>query len=317
MIKLGINIDHIATLRNARNERYPSLEEGLKIVAKNSDFVTIHLREDRRHINDLDAKSICKDNKQTFVNFELAMNDEIINIALELKPDAICIVPEKRNEITTESGLNLFNKDVLEKLNHILPQFKAQKIRTSLFIDPNFDIIEQIKLLQTKPDACEIHLGKITKMIDDYIYSKYPLFTFNSFLKITPYTLGVMLELFSQNRIKFSGLIYNFKNIVFACNTYRFYKKNFEFLQNQRLAKTTDQKQILVEFNNIKNLSYVLHKNNIEVHAGHGISFLSLFILKHMRHIKEVSIGHFIISQSIFFGLKNTIKKMRAIIELC
>ena len=154
-------------------------------------------------------------------------------------------------------------------------------------------------------------------MIDDYIYSKYPSFTFDKFLNLTPYTIGVVVELFSQNKIKFLQLFCNFNNIVFACNAYRFYKKNLRFLQNPHLAKTTEEKQILAEFNNIKDTAKALHDNNIEVHAGHGISFLSLCILRHIKHVKEVSIGHFIISQSIFFGLKNTIKKMKTIIELC
>ena len=107
MKRLGVNIDHIATVRNARGENHPDpYYAALQVVKMGADSVTIHLREDRRHINDLDAKKICK-SKKVLVNLEISMNDKIVNNALKIKPDYVCIVPENRKEVTTEGGLNL------------------------------------------------------------------------------------------------------------------------------------------------------------------------------------------------------------------
>ena len=107
MKRLGVNIDHIATVRNARGERHPDpFFAASQVVKMGADSVTIHLREDRRHINDADAKKICK-LKNIFVNLEISMDDKIIKNALRIKPNYICIVPEKRKEVTTEGGLNL------------------------------------------------------------------------------------------------------------------------------------------------------------------------------------------------------------------
>ena len=107
MKRLGVNIDHIATVRNARGENHPDpYHAALQVVKMGADSVTIHLREDRRHINDLDAKKICQ-TKKILVNLEISMNDKIIKNALKIKPNYICIVPENRKEVTTEGGLNL------------------------------------------------------------------------------------------------------------------------------------------------------------------------------------------------------------------
>ena len=107
MKRLGVNIDHIATIRNARGEFHPDPFFAAKSVNKNgADSLTIHLREDRRHIRDLDAKKICSI-KNLLVNLEISIKDEIVKNALKIKPDFICIVPENRKEITTEGGLDL------------------------------------------------------------------------------------------------------------------------------------------------------------------------------------------------------------------
>ena len=107
MKRLGVNIDHIATVRNARGEDHPDPHyAALQAIKMGADSVTIHLREDRRHINDLDAKKICETAK-VLVNLEISINDKIVNNALRIKPDYICLVPENRKEVTTEGGLNL------------------------------------------------------------------------------------------------------------------------------------------------------------------------------------------------------------------
>ena len=161
MKRLGVNIDHIATVRNARGENHPDpYHAALQVVKMGADSVTIHLREDRRHINDLDAKKICK-LKKVLVNLEISMNDKIVNIALKIKPNYICIVPENRKEVTTEGGLNLVKNK--KKLSKIIERFKKAKIRTSLFINPT---LKDIKLSnELNVDCVEIHTGKISNLV--------------------------------------------------------------------------------------------------------------------------------------------------------
>jgi pyridoxine 5-phosphate synthase len=159
--RLGVNIDHVATVRNARGEDHPDpYYAALQVVKMGADSVTIHLREDRRHINDLDAKKICK-TKKVLVNLEISINDRIVNNALRVKPDYICLVPENRKEITTEGGLNLVKYK--KKLKSIIEKFKKNKIRTSLFINPSIKDIKLSKELNA--DCVEIHTGRISNLV--------------------------------------------------------------------------------------------------------------------------------------------------------
>ena len=161
MKRLGVNIDHVATLRNARGEFHPDPIYAAKYVNKiGADSVTIHLREDRRHIKDLDAKKICSI-KNLLVNLEISTNEKIVKKALEIKPDFICIVPENRKEITTEGGLNL--KKNFNKLKKIIFKFKKAKIRTSLFINPSLNDVKLSRLLEV--DCVEIHTGKLSNNV--------------------------------------------------------------------------------------------------------------------------------------------------------
>ena len=161
-IRLGVNIDHVATVRNARGENYPSPLRAALIAQNNgADSVTIHLREDRRHINELDLKQI-KSKLKIPLNLEIAATKEMQRIALRSGPKFICIVPEKRKELTTEGGLNLrykrsFLKDLIKKL-------KRNKSRVSLFIEPSLNDIKMSKSLNA--DCVEIHTGKICNLIN-------------------------------------------------------------------------------------------------------------------------------------------------------
>ena len=161
-IRLGVNIDHVATVRNARGETYPSPLRAALLAQKNgADSVTIHLREDRRHINENDLKKI-KNKIKIPLNLEIAATKEMLRIASKSKPPFICIVPEKRKEITTEGGLNLnHNKSFLKKL---ITNLKKRKIRISLFIEPNLKDINEAKNLNA--DCIEIHTGKICNLIN-------------------------------------------------------------------------------------------------------------------------------------------------------
>ena len=238
MKRLGVNIDHIATVRNARGENHPDpYHAALQVIKMGADSVTIHLREDRRHINDLDAKKICK-TKKVLVNLEISMNDKIVKNALKIKPNYICIVPENRKEVTTEGGLNLIKNK--KRLKNIIEKFKKKKIRTSLFINPTIKDIKLSKELNV--DCVEIHTGKISNLV----------------------------------KLK---------------------------------------KRYSSELDRIRRCSILAKKFDIEVHAGHGLDYITTKILSKIKEIEEFNIGHFIIGESIFIGLSKVIKKFKSIIK--
>ena len=238
MKRLGVNIDHIATIRNARGENHPDPVDAAKFIkGKGANSITIHLREERRHIKDVDAKKICSI-KGLLVNLEISIREEIVKNALKIKPNFICIVPENRKEVTTEGGLNL-NKNK-NKLVKIIKLFKKNNIRTSIFVNPSLKDIMISKRLGV--DCIEIHTG-------------------------------------------------HFANLIKL-------KKNFS-----------------KEFLRIKSCSILAKKNGIEVHAGHGLDYKSTKILSKINEIKEFNIGHFIIGESIFFGLNKVIKKFKKILK--
>jgi len=236
MIRLGVNIDHVATIRNARGLSHPDPASIAKhIMECGAHSVTIHLREDRRHIKDLDVVKICK-NKKIITNLEISLNNDILKIALKNKPNFICIVPERRKEVTTEGGLNLLKN--FNKIQKIIKKFKNKKIRTSLFIDPNIKSIKIAKELNV--DCVELHTGKISDLV-----------------KI---------------------------------------KKNYSY-----------------EYKKIKKCSELAKKIGLEVHAGHGLDYKTTKILSKLKEIEEFNIGHFIIGESMIYGLKNTIKRFKKI----
>ena len=161
MKRLGVNIDHIATLRNARGELHPNPLKAARLAIKyGADSITLHLREDRRHITDRDLFNIRKI-KKIPINLEMATTSEMLNIALKYKPNFVCIVPEKRKEITTEGGLDLHRNK--KKLIKILKKLNKKKIRTSLFINPNISDVILSKNLGAK--CVELHTGKIANKI--------------------------------------------------------------------------------------------------------------------------------------------------------
>tara|TARA_B110000259_G_C13924376_1_gene366144 strand:+ start:228 stop:947 length:720 start_codon:yes stop_codon:yes gene_type:complete len=236
MRRLGVNIDHVATIRNARGTSHPDpISIAKHVMECGAHSITIHLREDRRHIKDLDVIEICK-NKKIITNLEISLNDDVLKIALKNKPNFICIVPEKRKEVTTEGGLNLSKN--IRKISKIIKKFKKKKIRTSLFIDPNLKDIKIAKELDA--DCIELHTGKISDLI---------------------------------------------KN-----------KKNYTH-----------------EYKKIRKCCILGKKIGLEIHAGHGLDYKTTSILSKLKEIEEFNIGHFIIGESIIYGLKNTIKKFKKI----
>ena len=155
-MKLGVNIDHIAVLREARKIADPNPLDALSIVKRaGADQITIHLREDRRHIQDIDASNIIYHSSLP-VNLECALAPDIINIVCELQPHRVTLVPEKREEVTTEGGLDIFSKN--EELTQTIQQLKKNEIEVSLFIDPTLDNVEMSEKLGV--EWIEFHTGK-------------------------------------------------------------------------------------------------------------------------------------------------------------
>ena len=236
--RLGVNIDHIATVRNARGEVYPDPVRAALLAEKNgADSVTIHLREDRRHIKDSDLIKIKKRLKIP-LNLEIAPTVEMQKIALSHKPNYVCIVPEKRSEITTEGGLNL--KKNKKFIKNMISKLKNKNIRISLFIEPRItDIIESKKI---GAHCVELHTGKYCSMFN----------------------------------------------------------------------KKKDAKLI---FLNIKKSASFAKKKGLEVHAGHGLTYKTASRIAKIKEISELNIGHFIVAESMFIGLKKVIKKFKKIVN--
>ena len=237
-IRLGVNIDHVATVRNARGENYPSpLRTAILAEKCGAHSVTIHLREDRRHINDLDLKKI-KSKLKIPLNLEIAATNEMLKIAIKHRPNFVCIVPEKRKEITTEGGLYLnYNQIFLKK---IITKLKKNNSRVSLFIEPNIKDIKISNYLGV--DGIEFHTGKICNLI----------------------------------------------------NQKKSYKSELSKL-NKAVNYATDL--------------------NLDVHAGHGLTYKSAKIISRIKKIKEFNIGHFLIGESIYVGLPSAIKNFQKILK--
>lgn len=159
--KLGVNIDHVATLRQARTEDYPSIATAAQIVLEaGADQITVHLREDRRHIQDFDIPIVREKTQQfgrTF-NFEMGCNAEILQMAVDVKPEWVCLVPEKREEQTTEGGLDLKNIEIFKKVDESTKLLQKHGIKVSLFVEADTKIMQHS--IEMGADAVEIHTGE-------------------------------------------------------------------------------------------------------------------------------------------------------------
>jgi len=153
--KLGVNIDHVATLRNARGENSPSvLSAANNAIQAGADSITVHLREDQRHIKTADVVSLSKNIKKP-LNLEMALTKKMLSFAIKIKPKFVCFVPEKRSELTTEGGLNLFYN--ISFLSEAIKKLQKKNIKVSLFVDPNIQNIRQA--LKLNADNIELHTG--------------------------------------------------------------------------------------------------------------------------------------------------------------
>ena len=236
-LRLGVNIDHVATIRNARGGRHPDpVKAALLAVQAGADGITAHLREDRRHIRDDDITRL-KAQLTVPLNFEMAATREMVDIALRARPHAACIVPERRQEVTTEGGL-----DVARQHNQLVPviaELKAAGIRVSLFIGADEKQIETAA--EAGAPVIEIHVGAWCEAVVD-----------------GHATMAAM------------------------------------------------------EFERIKAGAVRARSLGLEVHAGHGLNYLTAETIAGLPEVMELNIGHFLVSEAIFHGLAGAVERMRA-----
>ncbi len=235
-IELGVNIDHIATLRQARGTSYPDLLEAAFLVEDaGAQAITIHLREDRRHIQDADVYAIRKQIKGR-MNLELAVTDEMVKIACDVMPDDACVVPEKREELTTEGGLDVIGQ--FERIQKATKTLSEKNIRVSLFIEPSIEHIKRV------PDIgapiIELHTG-----------------------------------------------------------TYANASGDEQLRELERIQRATE----------------FAHAQGIQVNAGHGLDYENTAAIASIPEIRELNIGHSIVSRAVFVGIHKATLQMLEVLQ--
>lgn len=236
-LRLGVNIDHVATIRNARGTSYPEpIRAALMAQAAGADGITAHLREDRRHITDEDIARLSSELEIPF-NFEMAATQEMLEIALRHKPHAVCLVPERREERTTEGGL-----DAAGLYDHLAPMVARLSdvgCRVSLFIEADPRQIDAA--LRLKAPVIELHTGKYCEI---------------------------------------------------------------------------EGEEQAAELRRITDMAALAAKNGIETHAGHGLTYDNVAPIAAIPQIVELNIGHFLIGEAIFRGLKESVTEMRRLMNI-
>jgi pyridoxine 5-phosphate synthase len=240
-MRLYVNIDHVATLREARKTDEPDPVQAAAAAERaGADGITIHLREDRRHIQDADVVALAR-SVRTVLNLELGAHDEIVRLAARVKPFQATLVPEKRQEITTEGGLALRKGD--RRLTHAIARLQGAGIRVSLFIDPSLKTIDMARELGVP--AIEMHTGKYSNA------SKGDA---------------------SRERRRTTAL-------------------------NELRRAATHAKQI-----------------GLAVHAGHGLTYQNVQPVAAIPEIEELNIGHSIVSNAVFWGFEEAVRRMKQLV---
>jgi pyridoxine 5-phosphate synthase len=239
-LRLGVNIDHVATLRNARGGRYPDPVQAAEIaVLAGADGITAHLREDRRHIRDDDIERL-KASIGRPLNLEMAATREMTDIALKVRPHAACIVPERREERTTEGGLDAAGQHGM--LRPLVEELGAKGIRVSLFIAPERAQMEAAAAMRAP--VVEIHTGAWCEAVAE----------------------GA----------------------------------------GERAA---------AEFDRIRASATFAHDLGLEVHAGHGLDYVTASAIAALPELVELNIGHFLVGEAIMDGLATAVRRMRAVMD--
>ncbi len=239
-LRLGVNIDHVATVRNARGSSYPDPVRAAHLAeAAGADGITAHLREDRRHITDSDIERLMEA-LTVPLNFEMAATEEMQAIALRHKPHAVCIVPERREELTTEGGLEVARQE--NRLADFIAPLREAGCRVSLFIAADRAQVEAAARIGT--DVVELHVGPL-------------------------------------------------------CDAFHEGHMDFHAAELARVAE----------------MAMRAHELGLEVHAGHGITYDTVAPIAALPQVMELNIGHFLIGEAIFTGLKAAIAEMRRRME--
>jgi len=259
MIALGVNIDHIAVLREARKINDPDPLQALGILARaGADQVTIHLREDRRHIHDEDARRIVETSPLP-VNMECSIDESIIEIVCRLRPHRATLVPERREEVTTEGGLDI--QSYKERTLAAIERLHAEEIEVSLFIDPDLETIARADALGV--EWIELHTGAYA-------------------------------NLFAMRHT-------NLPHTHHAIEALR--------LPRHTLATKLDE-----SLATLKEAADYAHSLGLHVAAGHGLNYQNVTPIVRIGTIEELNIGQSIIARSVFTGLEQAIREMRALV---
>ena len=239
-LRLGVNVDHVATLRNARGGAFPDpVRAALLAIEAGADGITAHLREDRRHIRDEDMARLRREISKP-LNFEMAATDDMLAIALDTRPYACCLVPEKRSERTTEGGLDVIGGH--DHLRIITAELLKAGVRVSLFIEPTLEAVRASRSIGAP--VIELHTGAWCDSLTHH--------------------------------------------------------------QSERADR---------ELVRIKAAAVLASGQGLECHAGHGLDFATAKIVAGLPEIVELNIGHFLIGEAVFIGLKAAIAKMRAAMD--
>jgi pyridoxine 5-phosphate synthase len=236
MILLGVNIDHVATLRQARGTDYPSpLEAALAAEEAGADYITLHLREDRRHIQDKDVQTI-RGALKTRMNLESAVTTEMLAFARRVRPHDVCLVPERRAELTTEGGLDVSRN--LKRVEKACQELRKASIRVSLFIDP--DSLQVDAAAKAGAPVVELHTGSY--------------------------------------------------------------------------ADARDARGQRRELDKLRAAAERAAAKGLHVNAGHGLNYRNVGPIAALDHVRELNIGHAIIARSVFVGIAQAVREMKALL---
>ncbi len=257
---LGVNIDHVAVLREARRVNDPDILEAMFVATQaGADQITIHLREDRRHIQDSDAYRIAKLSKVP-VNLECSINEEIIEIICDIRPHRATLVPEKRQEVTTEGGLDV--KSYHKEISQAVEKLKAHEIDVSLFIDPDLEMIDQS--VQTGADMIELHTGSYANLY---------------------------------------AMLYS--NLAASHHSIR----------ELELPRKELEQKVKNALKTLKSAAEYAKRASLEVAAGHGLNYQNVTDVANIEAISELNIGQSIVARSVFSGLFEAVKEMKALLQ--
>ncbi len=244
MIELGVNIDHVATIRQARRTYEPDpVWAAVEAHLGGADGITVHLREDRRHIQDADVRRL-RETTQIKLNLEMAATDEMVGIACALKPEMAMLVPEGRHEVTTEGGLDILAQEA--RLKSVISRLADAGIVTSVFIDAEIAQIEAAARIGAR--VCEIHTGPYAHAFHDQ-------------------------------------------------------------------GRDNEAPAVLVELDKIRQAGQAIRGLGMRFNAGHALNYYNVQPVARLAGIRELHIGHAVVSRAVFVGLREAVREMKTLMR--